>query len=135
MKTTTSGSWVVTLSLMSILSALVGTIPAHAQPATAQGSVGSHPGGSQETLIPAMPRNSHPDGGKRSMRLADIPDQTPAPSMRARALEERLRRGQMDRPIAQGEISDRLEQLHNGSAGRSAGETTLGQSVQSIEPD
>jgi hypothetical protein len=135
MKTTTSCSWVITLSLMSILSALVGTIPAHAQPATAPGSVGSHPGGRQETLIPAKPRNSHPDGAIRSRRPSDIPDQTPELSVRARALEERLRRGQMERPIAQGEISDRLEQLHSGSAEHSTGETPPGQSVQRIEPD
>jgi hypothetical protein len=135
MKTRTSGSWVIALSLMSILSALVGTIPTHAQPATAPGSVGSHPGGSQERLIPAKPRSSHPDGALRSRQSSDIPDQTAEPSVRARALEERLRRGQMERPIAQGEMSDRLEQLYSGSAGRSAGETPPGQSVQRIEPD
>jgi hypothetical protein len=135
MKITMSGSWVITLSLMSILSALVGTTPAHAQSATAPGLVESHSGGSQETLIPAKPRSSHSDGAMRSRQPADVPDQTPAPNVRARALEERLRRGQMDRPIAQGEISDRLEQLHRGSAGRSTGDTTPGQSVQIIEPE
>jgi hypothetical protein len=135
MKATTSCSWVVTLSLMSILSAVVGTIPAHSQSAAAPGSVGSHPGGSQETLIPAKPRGSQPDGVMRGRRPSDIPDQPPAPSVRARALEERLRRGQMERPIAQDQISDWLEQLHSGSAERSTGETAPGQSVQGIATD
>lgn len=135
MKATTPCNWFVTLSLMSILSAVVGTMPAHSQSAAVPGSVGSHPGESPETLMPTKPRGSHPDGAKRSVRPSDIPDQTPASSVRARALEERLRRGQMERPIAQGEISDRLEQLHNGSAGHSTGDATPGQSVQRIEPD
>ncbi len=135
MKATTSCRWVVTLSLMSILSATAGAMPAHSQSAAIPGSVESRPGGSQETLIPAKPRGSQPDGVMRNKRPPDIPDQTPAPSVRARALEERLRRGQMERPIAQGEISDRLEQLHSGSAEHSTGETTPGQSVQKIEPD
>jgi len=135
MKATTSCSWVITLSLMSIFSAVVGSMPAHSQSAAAPGSVGSHPGGSQESLLSAKPKGSHPDGTNRSMRPSDIPDQTPAPNVRARALEERLRRGQMERPIAQGEVSDRLEQLHHGSARHSPGETTPGQSVQIIEPD
>lgn len=135
MKATTPYNWVVTLSLMSILPAIVGTLPAHSQSAAVPGLVGSHPGGTHETLMPTKPRGSHPDGAMRSRRPSDVPDQTPAPDVRARALEERLRRGQMERPIAQGEISDRLEQLHRGSAGHSTGETTPGQSVQIIEPD
>jgi len=135
MKATTSYSWIITLSLISILSAVVSAMPAHSQSTAATGSVGSHPGGSQETLLSAKPKGSHPDGTNRSMRPSDIPDQTPAPDVRARALEERLRRGQMERPIAQGEVSDRLEQLHHGSARHSPGETTPGQSVQIIEPD
>ena len=135
MKATTSCSRALTLSLVSILSAVVGTMPAHAQSATAPGLVESHSGGRQETLMPAKPRSSHTDGAMRSRRPADVPDQTPAPNVRARALEERLRRGQMERPIAQGKVSDRLEQLHSGSAGQSTGETTPGQSVQRIEPD
>jgi hypothetical protein len=135
MKATTSCNWVVALSLMSILSVVVGTMPAHSQPAGIAGSAESHPGERQETLIPAKPRGSHPDGVMRSRRPPDIPDQTPAPNVRAQALEERLRRGEMERPIAQGEISDRLEQLHRGSAEHSTGETTAGRSVQRIEPD
>jgi len=36
----------------------------------------------------------------------------------------------MERAIAQGQISDRLEQLHSGSAESATGETASGQSVQ-----
>src|ERR1041384_2066969 len=65
MKSTTACSWAITLSLMIILSAVVGIVPAHSQSAVAPGSVGSHPGGSQETLIPPKPKGgSHPDGTK-----------------------------------------------------------------------
>jgi hypothetical protein len=135
MKATTSCSWIITLSLMSIFSAVVGTMPAHSQSGAAPGSVGSHPGRSQETLIPAKPKGSHPDGTNRSMRPSDIPDQTPAPNVRARALEERLRRGQMERPIAQDQVSDWLEKLHSGSAERSTDDTAPGQSAQGIVPD
>jgi hypothetical protein len=135
MKSPTACRWVITLSLTSILFAVMDTVPAHSQSATAPGSVGSHPGGSQETLIPPKPRDSHSDGTKRSMRPSDVPGQTTAPNARARALEERLRRGQMERPIAQGEISDWLEQLHSGSVERSTGDTVPGQSAQGIVPD
>jgi hypothetical protein len=135
MKATTSSCWVVTLSLMSILSAVVGTIPARSQPATVLGTVESHLGGSQEILVPAKPKGSRPDGAMRSRRPSDIPDLTPVPDVRARALEERIRRGEMERPIAQGEISDWLEQLHRGSAGGSTGETAPRQSVQGNRPD
>jgi hypothetical protein len=31
-------------------------------------------------------------------------------------LEERLQSGQMEKPVAQGQISDRLEQFYKGSA-------------------
>jgi len=133
MKATRLCSWFVTLSLMSILSAVVGAIPAHSQSATAPGAVESHPGGSQKTLIPAKPRSSQPNGRMRNSRPSDIPIQTPAPNERVRILEERLRSGQMERPIAQGAVSDRLEQLHSGAAERSTGETAHGESVQGEE--
>lgn len=135
MKVATSCRWVFTLSLISISAAVVGVTPAHSQSAAAPGSVGSCPAGIQETLIPAKPRGSHPDGTMRSMRPSDIPGQTPVPDERARALEERLRSGQMERPIAQDQISDWLERMHSGSAESSTGETAPGQSVQGNMPD
>jgi hypothetical protein len=39
----------------------------------------------------------------------------PTPPDRSQAVEERLRSGQMDKPVAQGEISERLNQLYSGS--------------------
>jgi len=130
MKATTSCGWAITLSLISMFAAVVGATPAHSQSTATPGSMGSRPGGSQETPIPAKPRGSHPDGAMRGMRPSDIPGQTQVPSERTQALEERLRSGQMERPIAQGQISDWLEQLHSGSAESSTGETAPGQSVQ-----
>ena len=135
MKATTSCRWAITLSLISMSAAVVGVTPVHSQSAAAPGSMGLRPGGSEETPIPAKPRGSHPDGTMRSMRPSDIPGQTPVPSERTRALEERLRSGQIERPIAQGQISDWLEQLHSGSAESSTGGTTPGQSVQGNMPD
>jgi len=135
MKATTSCRWVITLSLISISAAVAVAIPAHSQSAVAPESVESRPGGSHGTPIPAKPRGSHPDGTMRSMRPPDISGQTPVPSERTRALEERLRSGQMERPIAQGQISDWLEQLHSGSAESATGETAPGQSDQGNKPD
>ena len=110
---------------MSIL--VVGSVPAYSQLAVAPGSVGSHPGGRQDAQ--SKPRDSHTDGGKRSMHPSDIPDRTTPPNVQAGKLEERLRRGEMERPIAQSEISDWLEQLHSGSVERSPGETVPEQSA------
>jgi len=130
MKDTTSCRWLITLSLISISSAVAGSTPAHSQSAAAPGSVESRPGGSNETPIQTKPKESHPDGTMRRMRPPDLPGQTPVPSDRIRALEERVRNGQMERPIAQGQISDWLEQLHSGSAESATGETAPRQSVQ-----
>ena len=86
--------------------------------------------GSPEAPAPAKPRGSKHDGTMRSMRPPYIPGQTPVPREQTRALIERLRSGQMERPIAQAQISDRLEQLHSGSAESSTGDTATGQSAQ-----
>lgn len=80
--------------------------------------------------MPAKPRDSKPDGTMRSMRPSDRPGQASVSRERVQALEERLRSGQMERPIAQGQISDRLEQLHRGPVEHSTGDTTSGQSAQ-----
>ena len=130
MNVTTSCSCVVILSLVTILSSVMGITPAYSQSAVASGSMKPHPGESQETVTPAKPRGSPSDGSMRGRRSPEIPDQTPVPSVRARALEERLRRGQMDRPIAQGEVSDRLEQLHSGAGASTTDETVSGQAAR-----
>jgi hypothetical protein len=132
MKSTNGCRRVITLSFMGILFAVVGTGPAHSQTAVVPGSVGSHSGGSQETLIPSKPRDphAHADATKRSMRPPDVPDQTTTPNMRARILEERLRSGrQIERPVAQSQVSDWLEQLHSGSGERSTDDTAPGQGI------
>ena len=48
-----------------------------------------------------------PSAGK-SKQIPALPDRT-------QVLEERLRSGLMEKPIAQGEVSDRLNQLYGGS--------------------
>jgi hypothetical protein len=67
---------------------------------------------SQETRKPTTtakpnetPRATTPTGRMR---------EAPLPPDRAQQVEERVRSGQMDQPIAQGEISERLNQLHSG---------------------
>lgn len=130
MKVTTWCRWFVTLSLVSLSAVVVSVMPAYSQSAASSGSVGSRPGGSHETPTPAKPRGSNPNAPMRNMRPSDMPGQTPMPRERTQALEERLRNGQMEQPIAQGQISDRLEQLHRGSAESSTGDPATGQSVQ-----
>jgi hypothetical protein len=49
------------------------------------------------------------------------------PANRAQEVEERVRSGQMERPIAQGDISERLNQLESGS-NRLSDETGTGRS-------
>jgi hypothetical protein len=49
------------------------------------------------------------------MPSAGKPKQIPAAPDRTQTVEERLRSGQMEKAIAQGEISDRLNQLYSGS--------------------
>ena len=83
------------------------------------------------TSTPANPRGSHPDGTMRSMRPPPyIPGQTPVPRERTGRLKSGCAVGRCERPIAQGQISDRLEQLHCGSAESSSGNTATGESAQ-----
>jgi hypothetical protein len=85
---------------------------------------------SLETSKPAKPRGSHSADAIRSTRPPYSPSQTMVLGERTRTLEERLRRGQMDRPVAQGQVSDRLEQLHRGGTEASTGNVDTGQSAQ-----
>src|SRR5512134_3644665 len=99
--------WFVTLSLTILSVVAVSAPPARSQSTAIAGTVGSPPDGNQETSTPTKPRGSKPDGTVRSVRPPDMPGRTPVPRERAQALEERLRNGQMEHPIAQGQISDR----------------------------
>lgn len=130
MNVTTWCRWFATLSFVSLSSVVVSAPRAHSQSAVGSGTVGSRPGISQETPAPAKPRGFRPDGTMGGIRPPDIPGRTPIPRERAQALEERLRNGQMEQPAAQGQISDRLEQLHRGSVDSSSGDTAGGQSAQ-----
>jgi hypothetical protein len=97
---------IMTLSLISI------TIPAQSQTDAGGGASAT---GSRETEKAAMPRkadsNVMPGGSP-----AGKPKQIPAPPDRSQVVEERLRSGQMEKPIAQGEVSDRLNQMYSGSS-------------------
>ena len=113
---------IITLTLVSI------TIPTHWQgTAAGSGSTGTTPGGTDETGKSAMPETANPNGTMRGMPPAAKRRQQPIPRDRYQALEERLRSGQMEKPIAQGEISERLDQLSRGS-NSSTGETAIGHS-------
>ena len=110
MNATTAFLCVMTLSLGTIASST--PLQISTASATDEGAPGS---GSQERGKPAMPRKADPDMTTRGTPSAGKPNQTPAPFDRRQAVEERLRSGQMDKPIAQGEISDRLNGLYSGS--------------------
>ena len=130
MKVTMWCRWFVTLSFVSLSAFVVGAPPAASQSLAGSGSMGSYHGGNQETQTPTKPKGFRPDGGIRSIRPPDMPGQAPVPRERAEALKERLRNGQMEKPVAQGQISDRLEQLHRGSAETSPGDTITGQTAE-----
>jgi hypothetical protein len=106
----------MTLSFISITTATQSRI------AMASGSDEvSAPSGNQEPGTLAMPRKTDPNAtGRRP--LAGKPKQIPVAPDRTQTVEERLRSGQMEKAIAQGEISDRLNQLYSGS-NRVTGET------------
>ena len=109
MNATTAFLCRMTLSLVSI------TIATQIEITTASGSEGvSAPSGSQEPGKAAMPRKADPNATVRTPS-AGKPKQIPVAPDRTQAVEERLRSGQMEKAIAQGEISDRLNQLHSGS--------------------
>ncbi len=62
-----------------------------------------------------MPRKADPNATVRTPS-ASKPKQIPVTPDRTQAVEERLRSGQMEKAIAQGEVSDRLNQLYSGSS-------------------
>ena len=117
----TASRWIVAISLL--LSAVVVDVsPGQAQSAGGAGgsSGGSSsntqgaPGGGWESSSQSKPRSANPAD---VMRHARPPGLTLKPQeQQAPPLEERLQSGQMEKPVAQGQISDRLEQFHKGSA-------------------
>lgn len=133
MRITMPCRWLIMLNFVTTLVPFVDITPVHAQSAaetgTAQSNVGASAGG-HDRFKSTKPKSGNLDEPARHLRPPDTPGRTPARPDRAEALEERLRRGDMDRPVAQGQISDRLEQFHKGSAERPTGETAAGQSGQ-----
>jgi hypothetical protein len=98
-------------------------IPTPSPISAASASGGSSAGSrTQDAGKPAMPRKADPDVTARRAPSFGKPKQAPMPFDRTQAVEERLRSGQMEKPIAQGEISERLNQLYSGSNNRT-GET------------
>jgi hypothetical protein len=113
----------MTLSLVSIMIATQSQI-------RASGSDGiSAPSGSQEPGKLAMPRKADPNATVSTPPSAGKPKQIPVAPDRTQTVEERLRSGQMEKAIAQGEISDRLNQLYSGS-NRVTGETAAEHSTR-----
>ena len=129
MNATTSFRLVLTLSLIGTFVAVLGPSAAYSESVAAPGSVGSQPGKTQQTPTPAKPRGSPSERTMRSMGLPEVPGQPAVPNEKLRALEERLQSGQMERAIAQDQVSDWLEQLHSRPEQRSAGDSTSQQSV------
>lgn len=117
----TASRWIVAISLF-LSAVVVGVSPGQAQSAGgAGGSSGGPPsssqgapGGSRESSRPPKPRSANPADVMRHARPPGLtlkPQEQQAPS-----LEERLQNGQMEKPVAQGQISDRLEQFYKGAA-------------------
>ena len=112
MNATTAFLCVMTLSLVSITISIESHSIAASGPDGDLASSGSQPGVLRKADPNATVRT--PSAGK--------PKQIPVPPDRTQTIEERLRSGQMEKPIAQGEISERLNQLYSGS-NRVTGET------------
>jgi hypothetical protein len=100
----------------------------YSQSGGGSGSGGSSPGGSQAG--PTKPRGSKTSPSMSNMQPSDTPKQAEGPRAPAQMLEERLRSGQMDQPIAQDQISNRLEQLHGGSVERPTGNAATNPSTK-----
>jgi hypothetical protein len=115
MTATTAFLCIMTVSLVGI------PISTRSQITAVSGSDGgSVPSGGQETGKPATPRKADPNVTARGTPSAG--QQIPVPADRKQAVEERLRSGQMEKAIAQSEISERLNQLYRGP-NSSTGET------------
>jgi|SRR5688572_12252561 len=106
MNATTAFLCIMTLSLVSITSS------AQSETNAASASEGGSPSGGREKPPLRKGDSEVTPGGTPS---AGKSKQIPALPDRTQVLEERLRSGLMEKPIAQGEVSDRLNQLYSGS--------------------
>ena len=103
MNATTACQCIITLSLVSL------GIPTETTAITASGS------DAQASQTPESRKPANRDGTMRGTAPAVKPKPSMVPSNPAQQVEERVRSGQMDQPVAQGEISERLNQLGSGS--------------------
>ena len=115
------------LSLLTFSDFASSPLSVHSQTGGAAGSGGLSSGGNQGT--PTKPRGTKAGSSKPDTQPSEMPLQPGAPRDRTQALEERLRSGQWEQPIAQDQISNRLEQLHgrspNGATGGSTTEPSM----------
>lgn len=101
---------IITLSLVGV------GMPTEAPAATASGSdVQPASSRNHDARKPAMPEAANRDGTTSGTPRAGKPKEAPTPPNPAQQIEERVRSGQMEQPIAQGAISERLNQLESGS--------------------
>lgn len=119
--------WIVSLSLF--LSAVISASTAQTQTAGGAGSPGPPPGGTHESSKRGKPGTTNPADAMRHARPSDKSDLRFMPREQRPPLEERLQRGQMEEAVAQGRVSDRLEQLHKGSAEKRTEDTAISQST------
>jgi hypothetical protein len=75
---------------------------------------GPAPTRGQDMEKPGTARKADPSTTPGGTRSTGKPQHLTAPDQ-SQVVEERLRSGQMEKPIAQGEVSDRLNQLYSGS--------------------
>ena len=122
------GSGTVLLCLLILSDLAANPSIAYSQPAEMAGSGRTSPGESQGTAT--KPKSSKSGPGRPGMQSSDMPGQAVGPRERTQALEERLRSGQMDQPPAQDQISNRLEQMHGGSADGTSDETITKPSIK-----
>jgi hypothetical protein len=111
MNATTACHCIITLSLVSV--GLPSSITATA--AVGSGDQASASSTTPEVRKPGAPGTTNPPGTARGTTPAGKTREAPMPPNRVQEVEERVRSGQMDQPIAQGEISERLNQLGSGS--------------------
>lgn len=116
--------WIVSLSLF-----LSAVISASAAPIQTAGGAGPPPGGTHESPKRGKPGTTNPADAMRHARPSDKSDLRFMPREQTPPLEERLQRGQMEEAVAQGRVSDRLEQLHKGSAEKRTEDTAISQST------
>lgn len=110
MNFTTACQCIVTLSLVGIAA------PTQPPSAASESNVHSVTSGSHEARNPSPPDATHRNGPMSAAPPVAKPKEAPAPPNPAQQVEERVRSGQMEQPIAQGAISERLNQLEGGSS-------------------